>query len=61
MPEGTTIEERRRVIDATLVKRWGTVEELADAVRLLLENSFITGVCLPVDGGRSVYGPTESD
>jgi pteridine reductase len=61
MPEGTTIEERRRVIDATLVKRWGTVAELAEAVWLLLSNSFITGVCLPVDGGRSIYGPTESD
>lgn len=61
MPEGTTTEERRRVIDATLVKRWGTVEELAEAVWLLLTNRFITGVCLPVDGGRSVYGPTESD
>ncbi len=35
--------------------------ELAEAVWLLLTNQFITGVCLPVDGGRSVYGPTESD
>jgi pteridine reductase len=61
MPAGTTTEERRKVIDATLVKRWGTVEELAEAVVLLLTNQFITGVCLPVDGGRSVYGPTESD
>jgi pteridine reductase len=60
-PEGTSTEERRRVIDATLVKRWGTVDELADAVRFLLANRFITGVCLPVDGGRSVYGPMESD
>jgi pteridine reductase len=61
MPEGTSTAERRKVIDATLVKRWGTVEELAEAVVLLLTNSFITGVCLPVDGGRSIYGPTESD
>ena len=61
MPEGTSTEERRRVVDATLVKRWGTVAELAEAVWLLLTNRFITGVCLPVDGGRSIYGPTESD
>src|SRR5690606_29402131 len=61
MPEGTSPAERRRVIDATLVKRWGTVEELAEAVLFLLTNSFVTGVCLPVDGGRSIYGPTESD
>ncbi len=43
------------MIDATLVKRAGTVEELARAIVFLLENEFITGVCLPVDGGRSVF------
>ncbi len=60
MPEGTSSDERRRVVDATLVKRWGTVEELAEAVWLLLTNRFITGVCLPVDGGRGVYAPSDS-
>jgi hypothetical protein len=27
---------------------------VADAVLALLENDFITGVCLPVDGGRTL-------
>jgi pteridine reductase len=57
MPEGTSPGEQRQIVDATLVKRWGTVEELARAILFLLENSFVTGVCLPVDGGRSIYAP----
>jgi pteridine reductase len=54
-PSDMTPAERQLIIEATLVKREGTVDDLAAAVILLLENSFITGVCLPVDGGRSVF------
>jgi pteridine reductase len=57
MPKGMSPAERRKTTDATLAKREGTVRELAVAILLLLENEFITGVCLPVDGGRSVYSP----
>jgi pteridine reductase len=39
------------------VQREGTADDLADAVYFLLQNTFVTGVCLPVDGGRSVYAP----
>jgi pteridine reductase len=59
MPAGTSPDEQRQIIDATLVKRWGTVDELARAVIFLLENAFITGVCLPVDGGRSIFAPAQ--
>jgi pteridine reductase len=52
-PEG----ERRRVIDATLVKREGRPENIVQAVLFLIDNDFVTGVCLPVDGGRSIYAP----
>lgn len=61
MPEGTPAAEQRAIVDATLVKREGTVEELARAITFLLENSFITGVCLPVDGGRTIYAPAADD
>jgi pteridine reductase len=57
LPEGLSASERDTVIESTLVKREGTVAELADAVLFLLENKFITGVSLPVDGGRSVFAP----
>jgi pteridine reductase len=53
MPEA----ERRAVIQATLVKREGSPANIAQAVLSLVDNDFITGVCLPVDGGRTVYAP----
>jgi pteridine reductase len=60
LPEGLTPAERREVIDATLVKREGSPHDVAAAVLFLLQNEFITGVCLPVDGGRTIYSPPAS-
>ena len=50
MPEA----EREAVIAATLVKRAGTPQNIAQAVLFFVENDFVTGVCLPVDGGRTL-------
>ncbi|TWU41088.1 SDR family NAD(P)-dependent oxidoreductase [Novipirellula artificiosorum] len=50
-------DQRERIANSTLVERIGTPENIAHAVQFLCENDFITGVCLPVDGGRSVYAP----
>jgi pteridine reductase len=47
--------ERREAIDATLVRREGRPENVAQAVLCLIDNDFITGASLPVDGGRTVY------
>jgi pteridine reductase len=55
LPADLPIEEREHAIRSTLVKREGTAAHVADAVLFLLRNDFVTGVCLPVDGGRSVY------
>ncbi len=55
LPQDLPEAERREAIDATLVKREGSPEHVAQAVMSLIENDFITGACLPVDGGRSVY------
>jgi pteridine reductase len=57
LPAEMPAEERNLVIQSTLVKREGTPAHVADAVLFLLRNDFITGVCLPVDGGRSVFAP----
>lgn len=54
LPESVSAEERRRAIAGTLVGRPGRPENVAHAVAALLENDFITGVCLPVDGGRTL-------
>jgi pteridine reductase len=57
IPKDLPDEDRRLAVEGTLVKREGTAQNVADAVVALVENDFITGVCLPVDGGRSVYAP----
>jgi pteridine reductase len=47
-------EERRKSIEGTLVKREGHPRNVAHAAVFLAENDFVTGVCLPVDGGRTI-------
>jgi pteridine reductase len=56
LPAGMSDEDRESTINATLVKRAGTPEHIAQAVAFLIENDFVTGVCLHVDGGRSIAG-----
>ena len=57
LPPDLPDAEKRRAIDSTLVKREGSPANVAQAVLALVENDFITGVCLPVDGGRTVFAP----
>lgn len=45
---------RQRELDRTLLKRAGTPAHIAGAIRFLLENDYVTGVLLPVDGGRGL-------
>jgi pteridine reductase len=64
LPADLPAAEREEAIAGTLVQREGRPEDVAHAVKFLLENPFVTGVCLPVDGGRTVYNaesrrPTE--
>ena len=56
--DGTPTARTGKILNATPMKRFGEVEELFGAVKLLLseENaSFITGVVLPIDGGFNSY------
>lgn len=48
----------REVLDRTPLGRVGEVEECARAIAFLAmpASSYITGACLPVDGGFSVFG-----
>jgi len=57
LPPTLSEEERRGAIAGTLVKHEGSPRNIAQAVLALVENDFITGVCLPVDGGRTIYAP----
>lgn len=54
LPPDLSAAERQAAIEGTLVKREGTPKHVADAVVFLAENDFVTGVCLPVDGGRTI-------
>ena len=58
-PDAMSEEEKRATIEATLVKDANCPQTVALAVQFLIENKFVTGVCLPVDGGRSVFSPFE--
>jgi pteridine reductase len=55
LPPDLSQAERDAAISATLVKREGSPENVAQAVLHFIDNDFITGVCLPVDGGRTVF------
>jgi pteridine reductase len=57
LPPDLPEAEKRQAIDATLVKREGSPENIAAAVLAFVDNDFVTGVTLPVDGGRTVYAP----
>lgn len=54
LPIEMPADERAASIAGTLVEREGSPDHVADAVVFLLENDFVTGVCLPVDGGRTL-------
>jgi pteridine reductase len=56
LPDDLSQRERERVIAGTLVQREGRPEHVGHAVLFLVENDFVTGVCLPVDGGRTIAG-----
>lgn len=54
-------QAREKIIQQSLLKREGRAEDVAQAVQFLIESPFITGVCLPVDGGRSIYAGSCDD
>lgn len=60
LDERVGLEARRTIVEQSLLKREGRPQDVARAVRFLVESPFITGVCLPVDGGRTIYaGPSQ--
>jgi pteridine reductase len=57
LPVDLPLAEKEEAIRATLLKREGKPENIAQAVLALIDNDFLTGVALPVDGGRTIYAP----
>lgn len=54
LPENLSEHELKGAVAGTLLKRPGRPENVAQAVVFLVENDYVTGVCLPVDGGRTI-------
>jgi pteridine reductase len=54
VPDELPAAVRERAVKGTLVRRAGQPENIAHAVLFLAQNDFVTGVCLPVDGGRTI-------
>lgn len=55
-PPDYTQEQIARVAGRTLKGRWGSAQDVADAVRFLVEADYITGEVIVVDGGER-YAP----
>lgn len=55
---GNPTARGQKIISSTPMERYGEVEELNGTVLYLLSDisKFITGICIPVDGGYSAYG-----
>jgi len=56
LPESYSEAQRRRSVERTLLGRVGSASDVALAVLFLVENDYVTGMNLRVDGGRSLAG-----
>ncbi len=56
--DGTLTERSNKILKATPMGRFGELEDLLGATLFLIDSkasSFVTGVCIPIDGGFSAY------
>lgn len=51
-PDGYPIAKIERAAQQTLLQRWGTPRDVADAVEFLVRADYVTGTVLHVDGGQ---------
>jgi pteridine reductase len=54
LPEGWDDAEKERLVASTPLGRLGTPDDVVRAVLFLLENDYLTGTTLVVDGGRLI-------
>ena len=56
--EGNPTKRTEKILSATPMRRFGEAHELLGTLRYLVSPEsagFVTGVCIPVDGGFSAY------
>jgi NAD(P)-dependent dehydrogenase (short-subunit alcohol dehydrogenase family) len=54
LPTGYPPEQVDRIAARTLLERWGTPEDVAEAVLFLVRSNYITGTTITVDGGEHI-------
>jgi len=57
-PEGAALRDdkaQQRVLERTLLGRYGSPDDIADTALFLARQGYITGQILAVDGGKSLY------
>lgn len=54
-PDGLDAERQAEIASHTLLDRWGAADDVAEAVRYLVEADYVVGEVLTVDGGER-YG-----
>jgi pteridine reductase len=55
LPDGWSEEQGEAAVRTTLLGRWGSAEDVAQAVVYLAGADYVTGVVLPVDGGQRLF------
>lgn len=61
LAEGITDARRQQIVNECLLKREGSADDVAHAAVFLATSPFVTGVSLPIDGGRSIYAGPAAD
>jgi pteridine reductase len=61
MAAGISEQRVQKIVSECLLRREGTADDVAQAVLFLATSPFVTGICLPVDGGRSIYAGPSAD
>lgn len=56
-PPDSSVKDQKAMIESTLTKNPNCPESISQAVDFFIANEFVTGVCMPVDGGRSIFTP----
>jgi pteridine reductase len=61
LPDNLSEHAIKGIVAGTLLKRLGRPENIAQAALFLAENDYITGICMPVDGGRTIAESHRTD
>lgn len=61
LADNVSTAQREKIRTESLLQREGTADDVAAAILFLATSPFITGVCLPVDGGRTIYAGPAAD